>query len=191
MAFPFKRPVSCCGEEALGNDNVEINGQTNRPHGNSQDHALVFEDPSEAAGIGFVKGLKSTLAGVIEAIVLLPFLVGFEQLGAHRRRGRERDDHGDGHSRAEGDGELAEHAADNAAHQENGDENGDKRGTHGQHGEADFAGTFESGFERRHALFEIAGDVFDDHDGVVHDEAGGDGQGHQGEVIDGVAGQDT
>ena len=42
---------------------------------------------------------------------------------------------------------------------------------------------------RRHALFQIAGDVFDDHDGVVHHEAGRDGQRHQREIVDGVAEQ--
>ena len=38
-------------------------------------------------------------------------------------------------------------------------------------------------------IFEIAGDVLNDHDGVVDDEAGGDGERHQGEVVDGVAEQ--
>jgi multidrug efflux pump subunit AcrB len=31
----------------------------------------------------------------------------------------------------------------------------------------------------------VAGDVLDDDDGVVHDEAGGDGERHQGEVVEG------
>ncbi len=33
-------------------------------------------------------------------------------------------------------------------------------------------------------LFDIARDVLDHHDGVIHHEAGGDGQGHQRQVID-------
>ena len=45
------------------------------------------------------------------------------------------------------------------------------------------------GLQRRQSLLEIAGDVFDDHDGVVHDEAGGDGQRHQREIVDRVAQQ--
>jgi hypothetical protein len=40
-----------------------------------------------------------------------------------------------------------------------------------------------------HAHFEIAGDVLDDHDGVVHHKAGCDGERHQREVVDGVAQQ--
>ncbi len=35
-----------------------------------------------------------------------------------------------------------------------------------------------------HAVFEVAGDVFHHHDGVVHDEAGGDGERHQREVVE-------
>ncbi len=37
-----------------------------------------------------------------------------------------------------------------------------------------------------HAVFEMAGDVFDDDDGVIDDESGGDGQGHEREIVDGV-----
>ena len=32
----------------------------------------------------------------------------------------------------------------------------------------------------------MAGDVFHDDDGVVDDESGGDGEGHQGEIIEAV-----
>ena len=38
-------------------------------------------------------------------------------------------------------------------------------------------------------IFEIAGDVLDHHDGVVDHKAGGDGERHQREVVDGVAEQ--
>ena len=50
---------------------------------------------------------------------------------------------------------------------------------HGNNGEADFAGAFHGRVIRSHARFDVAGDVFDDHDGVVDDEAGADGEGHQ------------
>ena len=41
----------------------------------------------------------------------------------------------------------------------------------------------------RHARFEIARDVLDHHDGVVHHEAGGDGQRHQREIVERVTEQ--
>ena len=39
------------------------------------------------------------------------------------------------------------------------------------------------------ALLEVAGDVLDDDDGVVDDEAGGDGERHEGEIVQRVAEQ--
>ena len=41
--------------------------------------------------------------------------------------------------------------------------------------------------QRGLALFDVAGDVFDHHDGVVHHKARGDGEGHEGEVVQAVA----
>ncbi len=37
--------------------------------------------------------------------------------------------------------------------------------------------------------FQIAGDILHDHDGVIHHEAGGDGQRHQGEIVQAVVQQ--
>ena len=49
----------------------------------------------------------------------------------------------------------------------------------------------ERGLQRRLALLDVAGDVLDHHDRVVHDEAGGDGQRHQREVVQAEAEQRT
>ena len=43
--------------------------------------------------------------------------------------------------------------------------------------------------QRRHAIFQMPRDVLDHHDRVVDDEAGGDRQRHQRQVVDAVAGQ--
>ena len=48
---------------------------------------------------------------------------------------------------------------------------------------------FSAACEWLHALFEIAGDVFDHHDRVVHHEAGRDRQRHQRQVVEAVAQQ--
>ena len=45
-------------------------------------------------------------------------------------------------------------------------------------------GALQRGLQRRLALLDVAGDVLDHHDGVVDHEAGGDGQRHQGQVVD-------
>ena len=48
---------------------------------------------------------------------------------------------------------------------------------------------FSAACERVHALFQIARDVLDHHDGVVHHEAGGNGQRHQRKIVEAVAQQ--
>ena len=70
------------------------------------------------------------------------------------------------------DGELAEEPADDAAHHQDGNEDGDQRNADGKNGEADFLRAFEGGGKRVHAVFEMARDVFHDHDGVVDHETG-------------------
>src|SRR5262245_58284427 len=53
--------------------------------------------------------------------------------------------------------------------------------------EADLFGTEHGGGERLHAAFHVACDIFDDDDGVVDYEAGGDGKGHERQVVEAVA----
>ena len=93
----------------------------------------------------------------------------------------------DGHRKR--DGEFAEQAAHNAAHQQQRDEHRHQRNAHGDHRRPDFLGPLQGGGKRVQAGFQVARDVLDHHDGVVHHEAGGDGQGHQREVVEAVAEQ--
>ena len=55
--------------------------------------------------------------------------------------------------------------------------------------ETDLLRTLQRGFKRRLAVLDEPRDVFDHHDGVVHHEAGGDGQGHQRQIVQAVAQQ--
>ena len=109
-----------------------------------------------------------------------------EQLGAHHRRQGQRDDGGDEDGDGKRDGELAEEAADHIAHEEQRDEHCDERDGERDDGEADLLRAFERGGERVFAHFDVARDVLDHHDGVVDDEAGRDGERHQGEVVQAV-----
>jgi hypothetical protein len=84
---------------------------------------------------------------------------------------------------------ATEETPDDATHEQDGDEYGDERGGHREDGEADLFGASHRGVEGTHALFEVAGDVLDDDDGVVDDEAGGDGERHEGEIVQRVAEQ--
>ena len=62
----------------------------------------------------------------------------------------------------------------------------DQRDGERDDGEADLLRALEGGFHRRQALFEVAGDVLDHHDGIVDDEASRNGKGHQGEIVEAV-----
>ncbi len=53
-------------------------------------------------------------------------------------------------------------------------------------GEADLAGTLERGVERRLALLDVAHDVLDHDDRIVDDEADGDREAHQRQIVDAV-----
>ena len=131
-------------EEALGNDDVEIDRQADRSQRDAQHQRLMPQDPAQTAA-----RIRRKATGILARwrdTSQLCFAVFFrlEELRAHHRRGGQRDDHGDGHGHAQGDGELAEDAADDAAHQQNGDEHGDQRGAHGEHRESNLARTAQA-----------------------------------------------
>ena len=82
-------------------------------------------------------------------------------------------------------GELVEDAADDAAHQQHGNEHGHQRDRDRDDGEADLAAALERRLERVEALLlHVAVDVLHHHDGVVDDEADGERQAEQRNVVD-------
>jgi hypothetical protein len=54
-------------------------------------------------------------------------------------------------------------------------------------GESDLPCPLDGGFERRLAPFEIADDVLDHHDRIIDDEADGNGQPHERQIVEAVA----
>ncbi len=54
-------------------------------------------------------------------------------------------------------------------------------------GEASLFGAFQRGIHRLFALFDVARNILDHHDGVIHNETCGDGQRHHREVVQAVA----
>jgi hypothetical protein len=109
-----------------------------------------------------------------------------EARGHHRRErqryhGRNQDGHRQRHR------EFAEQPPDDAAHQQQRNQHRDQRNADRHDGEGDFARAFQRGGERFLALFDVAGDVFEHHDGVVDDEADRDRQRHQRQIVEAVA----
>src|SRR5262249_7868074 len=72
-------------------------------------------------------------------------------------------------------------------HQQDRDEHRHQRDAHRQHGEADLLGAGHGRLEHAGAALDVAHDVLDHDDRVVDDEAGGDRQRHQRQVVDAVA----
>ena len=176
------------GEEALGDDDQEVDVERQRGEGDEEGEDLVAEHPAQTAGVGGDHPLEEALGEVVEAPVLL-LALGLEQAGAHHRRQGQGDDGRDGDGDAQGDGELAEEAPDDAPHEEDGDEHRQERDGDGDDGEADLLGPLERRVVGRLALLDEAGHVLGHHDGVVDDEARGDGERHQRQVVEAVAEQ--
>jgi len=171
-------PGILLGKEALGDDHVEIEGERDRHHGHGESDAPVAQHPPQAHLVGCQHAGEEALACRIQATLALASAIA-QELGAHHRGERQRNDRGHQDRGADGDRELAKQAADQATHQQHWDENGDQRDAHGDDGEADLPRALERSLDRRIALFEIARDVLDHNNRVVDHEAGGDGQPHQ------------
>ena len=112
-----------------------------------------------------------------------------QEARAHHRRqrqadkGRDQDRGGDRH------GEFAEQPTDDAAHEQQRDEHRDQREADRDDGEADFAGALDGRLHRFHAVLDVAEDVLQHHDRIVDDEADGQGQRHQRQVVQAVVQQ--
>ena len=105
----------------------------------------------------------------------------------HHRRQRQRHHHRNEDRHRQRHREFAEQPSDDAAHQQQRDQHRDQRNADRHDGEADFAGALERGGQRLLAFLDIARDVFQHHDGVVDHEADRDGQGHQRQIVEGIA----
>ena len=112
-----------------------------------------------------------------------------QEQGAHHRGGGQRQHQRHHDRQRKCHGELAEQPPDQAAHQQDRQEHGDQRRGDRNDGEADLARAAQRGLHRRHAVLEMAGDVFQDYDGIVDDESGGNGQRHQRQVVERIAHQ--
>ncbi len=175
-------------EQALGDDQIEHHGQGQRGQGHQHGRPLAVQHPVQGLVIAGDDPVDEGL-GPIAPAALAGLLVRAQP--ARGQGGRQGQGHhgryDDGHR--QGDGELAEQAADHVAHEQQRDQHRDQR--HGQRddGEADLRGALERGVERLLARLDIAGDVLQHDDGVVDHEAGGDGQGHQRQVVEAEAQQ--
>ncbi len=124
-----------------------------------------------------------TLAEALQP-ALVGGIMGPEPAGAQHGRQRQGHHQGDQDGSGQGQGELAEQLLDDAADEENGDEDGHQGNVHRQQGEAHLAGALVGGLERRHAVVDVPGDVFQHHDGIVHHQPRRQDQRHQRQGVE-------
>ena len=176
-------------EKTLGHHQVQHHRKPQGGDRHQQRQRLVLEHPLQLAAVGFDQPINPGAAGFVEAALL--FFLGFALEQARAHHGREGQGHYQGNQdrHCQGDGELTEQPPDHVGHEQQRDQYRDQRQRQGHQGETDLLGALERGRHRRLAFLDIARDVLQHHDGVVHHKPGGDGQGHQRQVIDGESGQ--
>src|SRR5260370_41042141 len=168
-------------EEALGGLDEEIDVQANCAESDQQNQKLVAKNPTKGNIVGAQQAIEGVFGKPVQTIVFAGFVA--QEARAHHRRGRKRDQKRNANGHAENHRELTEEPAYDAAHEKNGNKDSHEGGAHGKHGESNFARTFHRGFVGLHTTFDVTCDVLDDHDGIVNDEAGTDGEGHQRKIV--------
>ena len=175
-------------EESLRDRDVENDRHSERQDRHGERQRLAFEHPGERPAVKLDRAVQHALGREIEARALRVRMMA-DELGAHHRHQRQRHHRRDDDRHRKRNGELVEQAADHLAHEQERDQNGDQRNGERYDGEADLLGAAQSRFERVHAAFDIARDVLDHHDRVVDHKSGGDGQGHQRQIVEAEAEQ--
>ena len=175
-------------EKALGHHDVHPDGRDQSANGDQQSYGLMLQDELYGAAIERDGVVEGTLRPLVHAPVLGLVPLAQQQRAHHRSQGQ-RNDRREENGDAQGHRELAEQPAHDVAHEEQRNEHGNQRDGQRHNREPDLGGTLQRGFQRSVAFLDVALDVLDHHNGVIHHEAGGNGQGHQGKVVEGIAQQ--
>src|SRR5580704_3936146 len=120
---------------------------------------------------------------------LLPFLAMLQEFGAHHRRQGQRNSGGNQNRDRQRDRELAEQPSHNVAHEQQRDQHRNQRDRQRNNRESDLPRSLQGGVQGGISRFQVAIDVLDHHDGVVHHKAGGNGERHKRQIIQAVAQQ--
>src|SRR5579863_2094913 len=110
-----------------------------------------------------------------------------QQSRTHHGSQGERNESRNQNSHTERNCEFPEEAADDIAHEEKRNQNRDQRNRQRHDGETDLLGTLEGRLHRTFTLFNVAHDVFDHYDRVIHHKTRRNRERHQREVVKTVA----
>ncbi len=174
-------------EKLLGNEAVEQDGQGKDAGAEAKPNSPVAQGGIEAAGIKQIELFQAQFEPAKSPRELVRDRA--EKMGAQGGAEAERDKSGDGHGSGEGDGELAKKDAGGSFLESNRQKDDDKTGGDGEDRPGDFLHGLAAGFQGRHSRLDVAHDVLEHDDGVVHDDADGQDEGEEGENVDAVTEQ--
>ena len=173
-------------EESLRHDGKKDACQDKGCDCGDQGQTLMAEYPFESLAIKPDCRLESPLGSLVEFALVLWLLVAKELRAEHRRQGQGnhcRDEDCD----AKRDREFPEEPSGDVAHEQERDQDGDQRDRERHDREADLLGALQRRLQGLLALLDVAGNVLDHDDRVVHDEPGRNRERHQREVVQAVA----
>ena len=173
------------GEKSGGSFDEAESGKSDEGEGEEAHFPAVLDHPFDHACIpafdGIVEGIEAT-----EENVFGFFGIGLAEpkgaLGGFERDGIDAaEDGGDG----DDEGELAIHLADDSGEEGGGKEDRNEDERDARDGGEEFVHGSDGGIFGGLAVFDVFGGSFDDHDGVIDDDADGEDDAEKGEGIDG------
>ena len=175
-------------KKSLWHDNIERNGQCQRAGSHEESHGLMVENPLQRPAVKINHALENPLRPLEEPPARL---LGFfaQKPGAHHRRERQRNDRGHEDGDGQGDSKLPEEPPHNVAHEQERNQYRHQRNRERDDGEPDLLRAFQGRLQRLVPLLDVADDVLNHDDGIVHHETGGNGQRHERQIVDAVAQQ--
>ena len=176
------------GNESFGNQLEQHSGRDQNHPGEDEGEPAAVHHPSQRALVPRQGALVHALRGVVKASVPL-FLRRTEEAAAQHRRQRQRDESRDQDRDADRHGEFVEQAADDAAQEQDGNEYRGERQRHGQDRKPDLTRAVERRLQRLFSLLQMADNVLEHHDRIVHDKPDRQRERHERQVVEAVAHQ--
>ena len=175
-------------EKALRNHDEQPGRRDKHGYRENQRHPAMPHHRLQSPVIHPVHTLKEPFRGRVEPAALPPVRRANKSAAHHGGEGQ-RYKPGNQHGHRDGDGEFMQQPPEDAAHEQHRNEHGSQRERHGNDRETDFSGPLQRCLHRGFALLHVTHDVFQHHNGVVHDEPHADRDRHQRQVIQAVAQQ--
>ena len=169
-------------EEGFRDGDIHPDVEHNGADEHQADKPGMVEHPLQRFAIAFLHRHQETAKAFATRLGVR--LAALEHPPAHHRRERQRNQQRDADGDRKRDGKLPQQPTRQAAHQQQRQEHRHQGQAHGEHRKAHLARPLQCGLKRLHARFQMAGNVLQHHDSVIHHKTRRNGQGHQRQVIE-------